>query len=551
LRAFGSRWVSTSQTLPNALIALIITGTLLLAVPLSRAQQGPTVAITGGQIVGRFLSPPRGGAVFKGIPYAQPPVGELRWRVPQPVTPWTGIREATHYAAACYQAATGNGWYLRNLALRYGVDYEPPPIDRSEDCLYLNIWSPNWPPAGAKPVLVWMHGGGNVGGSGSDPYYDGESLSHHGVVVVTINYRLGPFGFLAHPALTNESDHHSSGNFGIWDELAAFRWVHENIARFGGDPERVAAFGESAGGWDAGMMMSSPFGKGLFQRVISQSGSIVGYPMTSLADAEKIGQNVTEALKIPFDDRTLERMRQASPEELMKAWTEVHGAHANAPLVIDGWLVPKNPAEVFENGNELPADLIIGIMGNEFAAPLDLDRTGLRKAMQERYGSLAPRAMALYNVDGTGNLGGTWSQWQRDDFMGCPSEKMATLHTANGNKAFMYLFSRGVPGKGKGDIGAFHLLDVSFTFRTFEMPGFDWLSFEPADYMLSEFLQRYWAHFAATGNPNDGALPQWPSFSAATDGFLEFNDNGTVSAREGFLQGHCDLYREDQAKQKK
>src|ERR1035438_6846770 len=235
---------------------------------LAFAQPVPTVNVTGGAVRGYLAAP---GAVFKAIPFASPPVGALRWREPQPVKPWRGVRDATRYPAACVQNPIGTGVFIGPLARRYGASFPAPHWDLSEDCLYLNVWTPEWPAKESRAVMFWMHGGSNRIGSGNEPGYAGAELAKRGVVVVTINYRLGPLGFFAHPELTRESPHRSSGNYGLLDQIAALQWVRDNIAKFGGDPSRVTVFGESAGSVDAGMLMCSPLAGGLFARVIMES----------------------------------------------------------------------------------------------------------------------------------------------------------------------------------------------------------------------------------------------------------------------------------------
>jgi len=244
---------------------------LALLALVASAQEPPAVTVTGGKVQGGTLK--GGGAVFKGIPFAAPPVGDLRWREPMPVQPWTGTRDATHFGARCMQSGA----------------------DVSEDCLYINVWTPEWPPKARKPVMLWIHGGGNFAGASSEAIFDGEALAQHGVVLVSVNYRLGVFGFYAHPELTAESKHHASGNYGLMDQVAALQWVRDNIARFGGDPRNVTIFGESAGALDINVLMTSPLAKGLYARLIGESGPVVAPP--SLAEGEKKGLSVAASLK--------------------------------------------------------------------------------------------------------------------------------------------------------------------------------------------------------------------------------------------------------------
>src|ERR1700730_2555037 len=240
------------------------------------AESGPVVTVTGGPVRGAMIE--RGGAVFKPIPYAQAPGGSLRWREPMPVKPWTGLRDATAFGAICAQTS-----FLIARAAEAS----------KEDCLFLNVWTPEWPSTARKLVMVWIPGGGNFAGGNTGVFDDGERLARHDVVLVSLNYRLGSFGFFSHPALTRESPHHASGNQGILDQIAALKWVRDNIARFGGDSSNVTIFGESAGSLDASVLMTSPLSKGLFRRVIGESGAAilvgVGDPPT-LSQAEKRGE---------------------------------------------------------------------------------------------------------------------------------------------------------------------------------------------------------------------------------------------------------------------
>ena len=254
---------------------------VVLAVASIGAEPDPTVAVTGGLVRGNTLGD--GGAVFRRIPYAQPPLGSLRWREPMPVKPWTGTHDATAFGATCAQ----------NPAFR-----QPGSVE--EDCLFVNLWTPEWPSRSLMPVMVWIHGGGNYAGTGSSPLLDGQRLSKLGVVLVTFNYRLGSFGFLAHPALTRESPHHASGNQGILDQIAALKWVQDNIAKFGGDRSNVTIFGESAGSVDVSVLMATPLSKGLFRRAIGQSGAVIlnGNPL-SRTDAEKDGVTLAAQWGVP------------------------------------------------------------------------------------------------------------------------------------------------------------------------------------------------------------------------------------------------------------
>src|SRR5712691_320644 len=273
----------------------------------------PTAVVTGGQIRGGLLE--QGGAVFKGIPFAAPPTGDRRWREPGPVESWSGAREATAFSPPCAQNSGGR------------------PMDNAkEDCLYLNVWTPEWPAKSRKPVMVWLHGGGNYGGTASTSNFNGEPLARHGVVLVTVNYRLTIFGFFAHPELTRESSHHASGNYGLMDQIAALKWVRENIGRFGGDPANVTIFGQSAGAVDANVLMASPLTRDLFEKAIGESGSVViraGLTRTR-ADLENAGVRVAGRLGAPAKGQ-IKFMRGLSATEVFKAAPGYNARNADRP----------------------------------------------------------------------------------------------------------------------------------------------------------------------------------------------------------------------------
>ena len=292
---------------------------MLAATALLRAaDQDPVATVMSGHLQGRLLSPSP-GAAFKGIPYARPPVGDLRWHEPVAVAPWDGIRHAGALGPPCAQNAQGWNDAAAHIS--------------KEDCLYLNVWTPEWPPKTKRPVLFWIHGGGNTGGSATNIAIDGAVLASRGIVVVTIHYRLNAFGFLALPELTAESPHHASGNYGLLDQIAALRWVRDNIAQFGGDPDRVTIAGQSAGAQDLGLLMTSPLAEGLFRGAIAESGTIIidGNLTPSLQDAERNGAKLAAALQAQ-ESGSLPHLRSLPAEEILKAAEKVP-----AGPNVDGW----------------------------------------------------------------------------------------------------------------------------------------------------------------------------------------------------------------------
>ena len=301
--------------------------------PAKAAGSDPVVSISTGQLRGSLTAD--GVAVFKNIPFAQPPVGDLRWREPLPAKAWTGVRDATAFGPMCNQNDNKQ-------------------LPHSEDCLQLNVWTPKWPATSRVPVMVWVHGGGNTAGSGVEALFNGEVLARHGVVVVNVNYRLGIFGFFAHPGLTKESPHHAAGNYGLADQIMALHWVRDNIARFGGNPANVTIFGESAGASDVNALIASPLTKGLFVRVIAQSGPVGA--QSSLAESEKRGVDFAAKLGFTGED-ALAKLRAVPDTELME---KVAQGGPGLGINVDGWVLPEPGSKVYAEGREQKVALLIG-----------------------------------------------------------------------------------------------------------------------------------------------------------------------------------------------
>jgi para-nitrobenzyl esterase len=505
----------------------------VLAIPVLAAEP-PTISVTGGQIRGGALD--KGGAVFKGIPFAQAPAGELRWREPAAVKAWTGVREATSFGAPCAQNAGGN--MLANS---------------SEDCLFLNVWNSEWPARARKPVMVWFHGGGNYAGTASGNNFDGEALARHGVVLVTVNYRLSVFGFFAHPELTKESAHHASGNYGLMDQIAAIKWVHDNISKFGGDPQNVTIFGQSAGAVDVNVLMTSPQAKGLFHKVIAESGTVTRVPddatmrMTGLGAvmAPRSGNTYSDALTLAEAEKigeqtfpgTLKQLRAATAADLLKttAAPRMSIGPANG-IIADGWIFPKPPAQVFVQGQQQHVPLLIGNNSRERTPP-QATAEDLAMAMAAMYGPFASRASGLYRSSAPDPLYGNMAaQWVVDTMYRCPVVVQLAWHAAAGNTGYEYQFDRAAPGREAA--GATHGAEVGYVFGTLGA------NYAQADRDLSDAIQQYWTNFAKTSDPNGGSLPKWPKFDAAARGYIEFTDSGPV-AREGLRRPFCDLYLEN------
>ena len=366
--------MATNRWALNLLSGLVLTATAWSASDPVRVEQG-LLSGTAGK------SPDI--QVYRGIPFAAPPVDDLRWKPPQPAAHWQGVREAKEYGPACWQTQyPGGSIYVSKL----------PPL--SEDCLTLNIWTGAKSAKDKLPVMVWIHGGGFTRGTGTSTSYDGENFARKGVVLVTINYRLGIFGFLAHPALTAESSHHASGNYALLDQIAALEWVKKNIAAFGGDPRNVTIFGESAGSWAVNCLMASPLAKGLFQRAIGESGGQFS-PMKSLADAEKAGRQFAASLGVSADADALKALRAKPAEELLKA-----SDTPTASPDVDGWVLPEEINTIFAAGKQNDVPLIVGSNADEGTtlAPqlAQTTATVFGSRIQQLYGNSAGDFLKVY-----------------------------------------------------------------------------------------------------------------------------------------------------------
>ncbi len=533
------------------------------AVPNHPHASGSVVQTSSGQIRGLLLG---ASAVFKGIPYAQPPTGALRWREPQPVKSWSGVRDATQPGSACIQDADGLEKFLSQLAGVYGSPFHGKPVKSSEDCLYLNIWSPAWPPRSALPVMVWLHGGGNVFGSGSQSAYDGTALASHGVIVVTINYRLGVLGFFSDPELTAESPHHSSGNYGLLDQLAALAWVQKNIAYFGGDPHNVTLFGESAGAIDAGQLMTSPLSSGLFRHIISESGTpfeLGARATPTLAEAESVGTAIGKAAR-GNSASALENLRSLPATEIVELAGNIVRSQFKdfntASSVVDGWVLPQEPQKAFATGAIQKVDLLIGLNGRELsafrigsaaAAKLKKHKEGsgstweavkkLADIARPLYGVWTDPAIAMYLGKALVHPDAAVDQATNDMLVACLIGATASLTTAWGQKVFIYRFDRTIPGKGAAELGAFHSLEIPYVFGDIEASSWRWLPFTGMDRKLSDSIQSYWTNFAKRGDPNSPELPPWPAWSNDDEAFLDIGEDGTISSRRGFSPHFCYL----------
>lgn len=471
---------------------------LVIAVALSAITAVPALH---AQVVQTTTGPVQGVheglvTVFKGIPFAAPPVGALRWREPQPPAPWTGIRSAKTFSPVCPQ----RGAYPSQVG---------PTEVMGEDCLYLNIWKPVEADDVKLPVMFWIHGGGLTNGSTSVPLYAGDKLAQHGVIVVTANYRLGALGFLAHPGLTAESAHQSSGNYGLLDQIAALRWIQHNIAAFGGDPDQVTVFGQSSGSISISALIASPLAKELFHRAIGQSGGLFE-PMElahnlQLQGAEEAGQ------------RYMMRANAASLAELRrKPASELLDVPFGANIIVDGFVLLRSPHEAFRRGEHARIPVLVGYTANEgqeFIADRTITVSNFADEMERHFPSFLVRLTAP--DPGRTDIEATRAAlaFQRDVRFGWSMWTWARLVAREGEAgAWLYQFSQPTPfpdTSKQAGWGAAHGGDLAYVFGQLHVYPWSWTS---SDRRLSSMMTRYWTNFAKRGDPNGDGLPTWPSF---------------------------------------
>ena len=498
------------------------------------------VTVDGGALMGTPSALDESVWVYKGIPYAAPPVGDLRWRPPQPPTPWDGVRDATVAAPACMQPT---------IPAAFSTFYQVDLDETSEDCLYLNVWSAAAPDDPA-PVMVWIHGGGLRVGHGADVSYDGTALARRGVVLVTVNYRLGTMGFLAHPLLSAESQHGASGNYGILDQIAALRWVQQNITAFGGDPERVTIFGESAGSWSVNFLMASPLAGGLFHTAIGQSGG--GFASFGAAQskvtAEANGQNLVENLLGDGVEPSVGAMRAASADEILA----VQGLGTSA--TVDGRVLPDTVYNIFAAGNQHDVPLIVGSNADEstmFAAAWGSRTLAQYQATApQQYGELADTFLEIYPASNDDEA----EQGRLDSFadgtFGWEARTWARMMETVGSSAYLYFFERVPPASDADRYGAYHTAEIPYVFDNFGVSTSPHANrdYDVRDRALSETFASYWITFAAAGNPNDLGLRRWPAYDRDADEALVFGN--TIEVRSGIRQERLDFFDEHYAAQR-
>ncbi|MCB1690712.1 MAG: carboxylesterase family protein [Halioglobus sp.] len=503
------------------------------------------VTVNSGTISGNQLR--TGVLEFKGIPYAAAPVGKLRWKPPQPATPWENVRSAQKFGPPCPQPE----------------DSSSPLFDSdtaSEDCLYLNIWTPAKNASDKLPVMVWIHGGGFISDTASQDFYSGEKLALKGVVFVNFNYRIGPLGFMAHPLLSKESGNNVSGNYGLLDQIAALEWVKENIASFGGDPNRVTLFGESAGGRSVAHLLVSPLAEGLFHGAIMESSSTYR-PIQHIREEwygrpamEKVGESIAKKLGSDQKEDPIADMRSKSVEELFDvAKPRLPGMSVASqddddgfPFepIADGWVVPDDPADLFDQHKAQKVPVIVGSNADEGTLFLRkaffMTTNRARASIDAAYPKYGDKIASAYKLEADDTDPKQVLNLLSGD-MNCaaPMRSIARNMVASGNKVWLYYFSyvrNDFLGKR---LGAWHGSEIRFVMNSLDNGK---SKVEPRDRVMAETISSYWTNFAKSGNPNGQGLPVWPSFTVASGDYLELNE--TVSAKTHLRKDTIDLVAE-------
>ncbi|RAJ10561.1 para-nitrobenzyl esterase [Chitinophaga skermanii] len=465
--------------------------------------------------------------IFKGIPYAAAPIGSLRWKEPQAAKPWKGIRDATHFGNRAMQRASYADMVFRS-----------PRID--EDCLYLNVWTNAKRPTEKLPVLVYFHGGGLSSGDGSEWRYDGESMARRGIVVVTVNYRLGIFGFYAHPALTKQSTHTTSGNYGYLDQVAALLWVKKNIAAFGGDPSKVTIAGQSAGSISVSSLMASPLAKGLFRAAIGESGAVLAsISPIPLQEAEQNGETFMKQVGIP----SIETLQQMPAEQLMELATK---ASKRFSPTVDGYYMPQSPLAIYETGLQADIPLLAGWTSAEVSyhhatGKDQLTQASYKQLLTNLYGAQAEEVLQFYPANNDTEMLQSATDLASDRYIVHGTWKWMDLHAkTSGSVVYRYLFAKHFPEAldprfitKEPLLGAPHSSDISYALGN--LPNNTFYKWTPADFDVSGKMQSYFVNFIKTGNPNGAGLPNWPGLQASIPKVMVF-DTETKTIGEPHLK---------------
>lgn len=483
-----------------AVVCLFVTGAISIFysfVPKSITRENVVpVRVTGGMISG--IKSASGDVIaYKGVPFAAPPIGELRWKAPQPVRPWTGVKKCDAFGPSPMQAKPVP-------FMVYTSEFLIPEQPISEDCLYLNVWTKAH--AGEKkPVFMWIYGGGFSSGGTGVPIYDGEALAQKGIIFVSVNYRVGIFGFLAHPELTKESPDHASGNYGLLDQVAALKWIKKNIAAFGGDPDNVTIGGQSAGSMSVNCLVASPLAKGLFNKAIAESGSLmITNPMlqsNNLQSSEQQGLTVAREAHVS----TLAELRKVPAAELMK----IPGRYSP---IVDGYVLPQPVPQIFAEAKQNKVPLLTGWNADESFVASFKTKEAFQQQAKEQYGADAQNFLKYYPANTDEEAKRSQVKLSRDMIFALSGYKWAGIQSETGHSpVYVYYFARKLPATADYvKYGAFHTGEVAYVMDNLKFLNRPW---EPQDQKLANIMSSYWTNFITTGNPNGKGLPFWPAYN--------------------------------------
>ena len=494
-----------------------------------------------GHLQGAWANEQEGIQVFRGVPFALPPVGDLRWRPPVPVEPWEDVKSAERFGPACYQAFSEDAFV-----------WSRGQFERSEDCLYLNIWA-KAETAAPLPVMVWFHGGAHTGGFAHVELFDGTALARKDVLLVTVNYRLGPWGFLAHPALSAESDKDSSGNYGLLDKIAALQWVQDNIEAFGGDASNVTIFGQSAGSMSVCALMASPLAEGLFHKAIGQSAACFNR-YTRDPSGEARGTKLANFLLPDQAQISAEDLRFIDSDQLLRAATDSGWDRDGGLIAVDGWALPEAPQTTFAKGKQAKIPVLLGSLANEGIELLPLNE-GLTESqfdayLAKRFDGLAASIKQAYEAERLISPGLAQRSIETDLFMALPMRQWAAYQAAIGMPSYLYFMdyvppayqiyradqpNLDLPG-GPRSAGAYHSGDLAFVFNNVGKTGDFW---NEDDLTMANRISDYWTGFAKTGDPNRRDQPTWETYAASTHNTMMLNLTGEQTP--GALREKVDL----------
>lgn len=516
----------------TAAVARLVVVSCAVVVTAGAKQDELVIKTDAGLVQGTHSAGYPNVILFLGIPYAAPPVGALRWKPPQPPRTWNGVRRVDELSPACPQSDRMFQFVQRALGLTGGDPSKVKPYITNEDCLYLNVMTSSASTGERLPVMVYLHGGSGISGRGDD---GGAALAAAGAVVVTLNYRLGVLGWLAHPALTAESAQHSSGNYGLLDQIAALQWVHRNITQFGGDAENVTILGHSSGGEYVGCLMVSPLARGLFRRAILQSGvplnlhPSVHHPSGEALAAGELGVKLAHAHGARDGGNALKQLRSIPADTLVLETLPYD-------IVVDGWVIPAEPLAMFAQAQQEDIPVMVGSTGRElsiYAATFaDRSSVGFRDWVQRQFAPIADEVLRIYPAPSSGDATESFIRAGTDLMVTAPARWLAETTLKKKSKAYVYNVTWAFCTKGGQELGAFHGIDLALLFG---MPGVPW---DKSAEAMAQVMRRYWIRFARTGDPNGSGLSNWPAYELATASYLEL---GTQTRRATAL--HDDAFR--------